>query len=463
MTDYFVSGGKTESSFFKIQSLWNFGVLTTQIAFNSPIVKDFIANDRTPFDLVISEQFQQEAFNMFAHKYNCPLLVMGTLDFSDFMDRAKGAITPSSHIPHTLSYFSDKMTFFERVQNAALVLFDAIGRKFYYLPKQTALAHEAFKALANQQGGRLPSTEDLEKRISVHLANSHPALSFPRPRMPGLVGIAGIHIQKPKPLPEDIKKFLDGAKDGVVYVSFGSFLKSSEMPKEKYEAMVNAFKKLKQRVLWKWESDKVPDLPPNVMIQKWLPQSDVLAHKNVKLFITHGGLFGSQEAIYNGVPMVLFPFYGDQHLNGLRMEKRGICLMQAMNDITTESLFKAISDVTGNQTYYQNIQKVSEIFRANQNSPLDTAIWWIEHTIQFKGAPHLQSPAKHLPWFRVLMLDIVFAIFGALYVIYDGIKGLFNKADSAKKQNAKKSEPKKAEEKKETAQKSKNKNKKKEN
>ena len=87
------------------------------------------------------------------------------------------------------------------------------------------------------------------------------------------------------------------------------------MPKEKFDALLGVFKKIKQKVLWKWESDNIPNLPSNVMVQKWLPQSDVLAHKNVKLFIGHGGIFGIQEAIHRGVPMILFPFYGDQVSN----------------------------------------------------------------------------------------------------------------------------------------------------
>ena len=432
MTDFFVVGGKSESTFFKIQSLWYFGVETTKIALDSPVVKEFIEKDKTPFDLIIVEQFQQEAFNMFAIKYNCPLMTIGTLDIADYMDRARGALTPWSHVPHFLSYKTDRMTFFERLENTAVSLFDAIGRKFYYLPKQTQLAREAFVSLENQLGGRLPSTEELEKKIAVHMVNGHPALTFPRPKMPGIVDIAGIHIRKPKPLPTELQTFLDEAVDGVIYISFGSFLRSSMMPPAKYEAMLEVFRKIKYRVLWKWESDQVPNLSKNVMVKKWLPQSDVLAHKNVKLFIAHGGLFGLQEAIYHAVPMIIYPFYGDQHLNGMKMEQRGIGLMQSMREITSESLLTAINTINNNQTYHKNVAALSEIFKANQNDPLDTAVWWIEYVIKFKGAPHLQSAAKDLPWFRYLLLDIVFVIFGALYIVYDLLKKLFTKADDNK-------------------------------
>lgn len=452
MTEFFEAKGVSESIFFKITSLWDFGIITTKKAFESPVVKKFIENDKTPFDLVISEQFQQEAINMFAHKYNCPLITIGTLDYADFMDRAKGALTPWSHVPHFLSYHTDRMSFLERAQNAFVSLFDAIGRKFYYLPKQTQMAREAFEALENQQGGRLPSVEDLEKKISVHLINSHSALSYPRPKMPGMVDIAGVQIRPPKALPVDIKQFLDGAKDGAIYVSFGSFLRSSDMPADKFKAMVEAFRKVKLRVLWKWESDKIPDLPSNVMVKQWMPQSDILAHPNVKLFISHGGIFGTQEAIHHAVPMVLFPFYGDQHLNVHKMVKRGIGVGQGMDKISSESLLGAINTVINNQTYYLNIRVMSDIFRTNQNTPLDTAIWWIEYVIKYKGAPHLQSHAKNIPWFRYLQLDLAFAIIGAIYLIYDSIKQLFNKVD-AKKQEAKKDSPPKK----------KNKSKKKEN
>lgn len=39
--------------------------------------------------------------------------------------------------------------------------------------------------------------------------------------MPGIVNIGGAHIKSGKPLPENIQKFLDGAKDGAIYFSLG--------------------------------------------------------------------------------------------------------------------------------------------------------------------------------------------------------------------------------------------------
>lgn len=92
----------------------------------------------------------------------------------------------------------------------------------------------------------------------------------------------------------------------------GSCIQSIDMPKAKLRAIVETFRGLKQKVLWKYEDESIPNLPPNVMVRKWLPQSDILAHRNIILFITHGGVFGKQEGIYRGVPMLFIPLYSDQ-------------------------------------------------------------------------------------------------------------------------------------------------------
>lgn len=69
---------------------------------------------------------------------------------------------------------------------------------------------------------------------------------------------------------------MDDAKDGVIYFSLGSNFKSSLLAKNKLDALLNTFSKLKQRILFKWETEILPGKPDNMMIAKWLPQDDIL-------------------------------------------------------------------------------------------------------------------------------------------------------------------------------------------
>jgi len=62
----------------------------------------------------------------------------------------------------------------------------------------------------------------------------------------------------------------------VIYFSMGSNLRSSNFKNATTKAFLEAFSKLKQRALWKWETDSLPGQPSNVMLGKWLPQSDIL-------------------------------------------------------------------------------------------------------------------------------------------------------------------------------------------
>ena len=76
------------------------------------------------------------------------------------------------------------------------------------------------------------------------------------------------------------------------------------MSDDKRKIMLGAFGKLKQKVLWKWETEIMDNKPSNVMLHKWLPQQDVLGHPNVKLFVSHGGQSSFQETICHQTPAV---------------------------------------------------------------------------------------------------------------------------------------------------------------
>jgi glucuronosyltransferase len=56
---------------------WEIGVMTTEYALNNKNIQEFINRNDLTFDLVISEQFFQEAFLVLAHKYNTPVMSIG--------------------------------------------------------------------------------------------------------------------------------------------------------------------------------------------------------------------------------------------------------------------------------------------------------------------------------------------------------------------------------------------------
>lgn len=74
--------------------------------------------------------------------------------------------------------------------------------------------------------------------------------------------------------------------------------------------------------IWKWEGamgDDKESIPANVHLFPWLPQQDLLADPNIRLFINHGGYMSHQEAIYHGVPFVALPVFGDQPISAQKV------------------------------------------------------------------------------------------------------------------------------------------------
>lgn len=105
----------------------------------------------------------------------------------------------------------------------------------------------------------------------------------------------------------------------------------------------------------KWESDSMEGQPENVFISKWLPQDDVLAHPNMKLFISHCGLGGVVESRYHAVPIIGFPLFADQPVNAATIEKEGWAVTVDMTTMTEKSFKATVSEVLGNPKYVKSI------------------------------------------------------------------------------------------------------------
>lgn len=66
------------------------------------------------------------------------------------------------------------------------------------------------------------------------------------------------------------------------------------------------------------------------------------AHPNVKLFISHGGLLGTIEAIYESVPILFIPIGGDQFTNSEAVVEKEAAEMLNFRDINEEEVFTKI-------------------------------------------------------------------------------------------------------------------------
>uniref|UniRef100_A0A672LJF8 Glucuronosyltransferase n=1 Tax=Sinocyclocheilus grahami TaxID=75366 RepID=A0A672LJF8_SINGR len=118
-----------------------------------------------------------------------------------------------------------------------------------------------------------------------------------------------------------------------------------------------------------------PDLdlskPGNKLLVDWLPQNDLLGHPQTKVFITHRGTNGIQEAIYHGVPILGLPIVFDQPDNLSRMKVSGTAKLVDIAELNRTMFLEALEEVLYNPSYKENMQRLSKLHHDQPMKPLD--------------------------------------------------------------------------------------------
>ncbi|XP_055609693.1 UDP-glycosyltransferase UGT4-like [Uranotaenia lowii] len=373
------------------------------------------------FDLVVVGWFMNDFVVGVGSLFDCPTVLYCSAGFISLTNMVGNPVEVSS-VPHLMLGNMGPMTFWDRVKNTLFNTVDS-GIKLYIKHTTRPFYDYNFPA---EKG--FPSYEEAKRKVSLVFYNSHFTQTVPRPYLPNMVEIGGLQIKpKPDPLPKDIQTWLDGADQGAIFVSFGSNLKSSSLRQDKLDAIIATLSKLKQRIIWKWDTEEMPGKPSNVMIGKWLPQDDILAHKNLKLFVTHGGLGSVTESMYHAVPIVGVPIFGDQEKNIAQVVKEGWGLEVAFEDLTEQTLTSAIDEVLKNPKYTEKVTYKSKLYKDRPQSAMELATFWIEYIIRHKGADHLHYQGADLNFVQRNLLD-VFALFGAvLYLVFKIVALIFGK------------------------------------
>ncbi|XP_028153804.1 UDP-glucosyltransferase 2 [Diabrotica virgifera virgifera] len=366
------------------------------------------------YDVVIVTQFNFEAVKAIAPYLGAHLVVFNNHGAGSWVNHLVGNPSLPSYAAELILGFTGQMDFKQRVINTMFSIMQYGYFQIFQYPRHSELVHKY-----------LSKDIDIYKVVynsSLVLLNSHISLTKSSALVPCMRDIGGFHVQPPKKLPEDLQKYLDDAKDGVIYFSMGSNVKSSTLPLEIRQALMKAFSKRKEKVLWKFEDDNMPGKPANVKIEKWLPQSDLLAHPNIKLFITHGGFLSTIETVYHGVPTVAIPVIADQMKNARQSESDGYTKVIELQQLTEELLSSTIEEVISNRKYRDNVKTRSKIFHDRQVKPMDDAVYWIEYIVKHNGANHLKVNYLNMPWYQYYLVDVFVVVFSVIFLVLFVIK-----------------------------------------
>ncbi|XP_061716027.1 UDP-glycosyltransferase UGT5-like [Cydia pomonella] len=410
--------------------MYKFGFLMNDLVFESQDVQEFLKQDHK-IDVVITEVFFNEGLYMFAHKYQAPLVLVTTVGNSFKGNFYMGNPLQLSTLYHEYGRTREPLSFFGRLYNLYLCTFDLVMLKFWYFPRLQESTLQYFKDLPEP----VPTLEDIAANAAILLLNSHFSMDNAAAYLPNIIEVGGLHIKDTNDtLTSDLQNILDNAKTGVVFLSFGSNVQTSEMDIDKLQAFLKVFGELKQTVLMKWEKEPIPNIPKNIILRKWFPQKAVVAHPNVKLFIGHGGLLGLQETIAAGVPILGVPVFGDQYLNIIDTIQKGHGDIVYYKEINEDILREKINRLLYDKTYMENAKKIAARFKDRPMKPLDTAVWWTEYVIRHKGADFIKPP--QMSYIAYQNLDIyLFLISILLFIFYTLLKIINSIKNVLKRQN----------------------------
>lgn len=277
----------------------------------------------------------------------------------------------------------------------------------------------------------LPPLWELERNQSLMMFNTHFSMGQTLPLLPSQVEIGGIHCRPAKPLSRELESWMAGAGDaGVVYFCLGTLTHGTSLPKRYLDILLEAFGRLPQRVLWKYEGE-LEGVPDNVKTSSWLPQQDILGHEQVRVFMSHGGLLGIQEAVFHATPLVVLPIFADQTENSRLVVNDGFGVQLMWEELIVDAVIAAITDVVNNPRYKENVVRMSGLLRDRTTTPQEEVVFWMEYAIRHRGAHHLRPPVARLSVAELLFLDVIALVLVMLLVFLLLLWGILKAVSAA--------------------------------
>jgi glucuronosyltransferase len=179
-----------------------------------------LINNEEKFDLIILEYFNHLTYLAFAELFDCPVVGITSQDpyfyvHEDFNGLTNPLIEPDFY----LSFLPGDMNFFERLRSLIFYL----NVKFILQPIQE-FRYE--KIIKENFPNNSKSIQELKKKMEILLINSSPVFKS-RQLTPNVIPLGFLHIEPPEKLKDEkLLNYLENSKQGVIFMSLGSFVES---------------------------------------------------------------------------------------------------------------------------------------------------------------------------------------------------------------------------------------------
>uniref|UniRef100_A0AC34R6N1 UDP-glucuronosyltransferase n=1 Tax=Panagrolaimus sp. JU765 TaxID=591449 RepID=A0AC34R6N1_9BILA len=362
--------------------------------------KNLAALRKENFDLGISEIFESCGFGVFYAIGLKKYIVAHGGGHSSLMMDLLGLQIPFSYAPAMFGESTDQMSYFERVKNLPAVVFELSVAKKMFTEATDLSVREKYPDF---------DLNGFMKNSAFIYVNSDEFVDYTLPTTSKLIYIGGMGKQQSKPLNEEYQKIFDNAKQGVILLSFGSVVRSSDMTLEIKQAFIHAFAEFPDiNFLWKYEEDdNITAGYKNIFTGKWLPQPDILDQDKLLAFISHGGMNSVSEGATKGVPMICIPVFADQGHNAQLLVRRGTALVLNKMKLTKENIVKAIKQIISDKSYKTNAKLLSRMVKSKPMSADERILKFAEFAAQFGDSGALQTQGRHMNAFQLYSLDVV--------------------------------------------------------
>ncbi|EGT43686.1 hypothetical protein CAEBREN_32784 [Caenorhabditis brenneri] len=374
------------------------------------------------FDVVISETFELTGIYL-AHFLDVPCIpMMPAVRFTNTKD-VFGQPSILGYVQQPGSKMAPEAGFFDRLNDVYRKFLDDINTDW--------TSYYQSKAFEKAVGHSLPDWKDLVRKSPIYMTNSNPYLDFAVPTTAPVVHVGGItmdleKIKNPAPLPEDYEKILQ-ERESTVLISFGSVIRSFQMPENFKEGIIKMFNSLPEvTFIWKYEKDDVEfqkRLPKNVHLKKWVPQPALLADKRLKAFVTHGGLGSTTEVSYSGKPALMVPIFGDQPHNADMLARHGGAIAFSKYDLQDgEKLTKAIKALVYDPKYKENAEALFDVLSHQPIDPKANLMKHLEFAMRFPNhrsqVPAINQSGIIAQYYLDVLLFLILLMVFCLFLAY---------------------------------------------